>query len=403
MKASKPCIYFVILCCLSFGGTAQTFEWKANLGKVDSAGFYQIPIQPATTALIKSDLSDLRLIDERGKNVPFIVQQKSVAQAAAFVPFPIVGNRTDSNNTTLEVDVNASAGTDYLHLVITNTAVERAASISGSNDRKQWFIIKENLRLINTDDAIGTDRFVQSINYPFNRYRYLKLVIANSKSDPLNILQAGVYRASSGSNRETYLGNPATTFTQNDSNQTTVVHIVNAASYVADRISWRIEGPKFYKRDARIFVQGRDRKGRQFLSSFQVVSGQQQAVSLPSVKSKEYWIEVDNGDNPPLTFSNITTAQLQRSLIAYLDGGTGYYLLAGNPAAAAPRFDLAGFRDSIPAVVPALNYGPLVDTSSSVTAATNDKKWLWPAIIVMVAALGWLTFRLIGDVKRSGV
>ena len=403
MKASRQGICFVILCCLSFGGTAQTFNWKASLGKVDSAGFYQIPIQPATTALIKSDLSDLRLIDERGKNVPFIVQQRSAAQAAAFVPFPIVGNRTDSNNTMLEVDVNASAGTDYLHLVITNTAVERAASISGSNDRKQWFIIKENLTLINADDAIRSDRFVQSINYPFNRYRYLKLVIANSKSDPLNILQAGVYGTSAGLAGDTYLGNPANTFIQKDSNQTTVLHVVNAAPYLTDRIHWKIGGPRFYKRDARIFVADADGKARQFLSSFQVVSGGQQAVSLPSVKSKEYWIEVDNGDNPPLAFSNITTAQLQRSLIAYLDGGTEYYLLAGNPAATAPRFDLAGFRDSIPALVPALSYGPLVNTSSSVATNTDDRKWLWPAIIIMVAALAWLTFRLIGDVKRSGV
>jgi hypothetical protein len=111
-------------------------------------------------------------------------------------------------------------------------------------------------------------------------------------------------------------------------------------------------------------------------------------------------VEIDNGDDLPLQVLSVKTQQEQRSVVSYLQPGTRYTLLAGNERAGAPRFDLAGFRDSIPRVLPPLQHArPLLRVQGKAKPA--NKNLLWGAIIVMVSALAFFSFRLIRDMNRE--
>lgn len=399
MKRNRVGLSILLSCLIPVFCNAQQFEWKAPLAKVATSGFYRVALQPALTANLKSDLSDVRVVDINKKNVPYIIRRNNGGRAS-FVSFPILRNITDSTGTIIELDVSESAGTHQVDLVIANTAVERYTLLSGSNDRKQWYVIKENLVLTNSGEG-RSDQFVQSLQYPFNRYPYLKLVIGNRKTDPVNILKAGIYLTRPGINEEEYVSNPVSSVTQNDSIGTTILQVSNNAFHFIDRIEFLVVGPKFYKRKAKLFVASKN-NSKDLVAEFDIISNPPSAFLVPSLKVKEFRIEIENGDSPPLEFTGVITGQVQKNLFTYLEKEKEYHLLAGNGQAAAPRFDLEAFRDSIPAKIPELNYGPLVPNEKKYTSEAVSRKWVWPAILVMLGMLGLLTFRLLRDVKSSG-
>jgi hypothetical protein len=79
-----------------------------------------------------------------------------------------------------------------------------------------------------------------------------------------------------------------------------------------------------------------------------------------------------------------------------------YQLVAIDPPAAAPVYDLEQFRDRLPALIPSLTYGP-VETTVMVKDESISRNWLWPAIIGMILVLGLLTYRLTGEMRKKGM
>ncbi|MBL0036316.1 MAG: hypothetical protein IPP26_11305 [Flavobacteriales bacterium] len=78
--------------------------------------------------------------------------------------------------------------------------------------------------------------------------------------------------------------------------------------------------------------------------------------------------------------------QLQRSLIAPLTAGITYALTTGDPQANAPHFDIAHFRDSLPAPIDTLTLAALSAIPTPVSAEKPfdpSTLWLWIAILVV--------------------
>ncbi len=66
----------LLFCYLSFCCTAQTAGYKfyAPLDSVKTAGFYNIEITPELSAHLKTDYSDLRIVNDSGKWVPHLLR-----------------------------------------------------------------------------------------------------------------------------------------------------------------------------------------------------------------------------------------------------------------------------------------------------------------------------------------
>jgi hypothetical protein len=405
MYRHKTILLLLTFCILSHLLPAQEFKVKAALDTVAIPGFYKIPVLPELTAYTKADLSDLRIKDNNNKQVPFIIRQSlPIIPAGAFLEFPILKTTTDSLTTTIELACPVKTGNDHLSLIIANNAVERYISISGSNNRQQWFIIDEHIHLSSSgQDASGS--FVQSVYFPFSRYPYYKIVINNALTDPLNISKAGIYTSKINSGTQHFRENPPVSFAQKDSsNGLSYITIYQKDAYLLDRVVMNLDGPKYYKRTAHIYyLTG---KGiRNYIKSFEMNSGQLPVVSTGPVKAKSLLIEIENNDNPPLKVQAIKTEQSSKDVVAFLEKGKTYFILAGNESVKAPQYDLLQFRDSIPNQLTSLSYNNLQPTEVTVQRKEifNWSNWLWPAIIITLLALGFLTYKLLADMKRSGI
>ncbi|MEI6947157.1 hypothetical protein V9K67_08175 [Paraflavisolibacter sp. H34] len=404
-KNNRAAGILLLLGLTALEASAQDFRVQAPLEPVPSPGFYRIPLQPALTAYARADLSDVRISEGGKTQVPYLLRRSTAAPAGtALTPFPVLRNSlTDSGQTVLELAVQGVEGTDRLALLIANTAAARYTALSGSHDRRRWYTIDDHILLRPAgDDRNGS--VVQSIFFPFSRYPYLRLRMENGRADPLNILQAGVYRDTAAQPPSLYVANPAPTFRQTDSSDGfSYITIRSPEPYLVDRLELQLGGPPFYSRPAMLFDSVSGPGGRRsalLLTSFDLTSGRPAAVDLGSLKTTALLLKVDNGDNPPLKVTRVQTGQLQRSLVAYLQPGKTYYLQAGNEKAAAPRYDLAQFADSIPPSLHSLTYGPLTVNGKDRPEAQRqaEGRWLWPAVLLMVGVLGFLTYRLTGEV-----
>lgn len=399
-------VFFAILFC-SFAQVlaAQEFQVKAALEKVSIQGFYKIPVRPDLTAHVKTDLSDLRITDHQHKQVPFIIRHSfPIISSSSFIEFPIIKTTTDSVATTLEVACPIDKGNDHISLVIANHAVERSITISGSNDRQQWFIIEDHILLSSSgQDERGS--FVQSVQFPFSKYSYYKLVINNAHTDPLNIIKTGIYTSQTETGTQLFTANPPLNFVQKDSsNGTSYITLNQKEAYHLERIVLQIDGAKYYKRVAHLY-QLADKRMKNHIATFEIASNRLPAVSFGTIKAKNLLIEIENKDNPPLVVTAIRTEQSKRDLVAYLENGESYFIMAGNERIQAPQYDLMQFRDSIPAQLAILSYKDIQPAGVTVRnrILPDTRYWLWPAILIVISALGFLTYKLLADMKRSGI
>lgn len=405
MRRYRQFFIVVFICSLVNMVYAQKFEVKAAVEPVGISKFYKIPVRPDLTAHIKADLSDLRITDQNNKQVPFIIRSSlPVISDGSFIEFPILKTSTDSTATTMEVACSIDKGNDHISLIIANNAVERYITISGSNDRKQWFIIDDHILLTSSaQDELGS--FVQSVYFPFSKYRYYKLVIDNAHTDPLNVIKTGIYTSITDGGKQLFTDNPPLSYVQKDSsNGTTYIMVNQKEAYHLNRVILNLDGAKYYKRIAHLF-QMPDKGKKQHVVSFEIASNHLPILSFATLKAKNLLIEIENKDNPPLKVLAVKTEQISKDLVAYLEKGESYMIMAGNEKIEAPQYDLLQFRDSIPSQLASLSYKDIEPGKATVQRKflPDMSNWLWPAILIVISALGFLTYKLLADMKRSGV
>lgn len=399
MKRLKKTVLalFVFVCPFA---QAQNFAWKSNLDTVLQTGFYSIRPSPQWRAVLKADLSDVRILDEKRRAVPFLIKQTRSDSVSLFVNFPILKNVTDSVFNTLELEVLNGSTIDRLDLVLGNTAVERKASLSGSNDRKRWFIIDENLFLKNKT-GYGKERFMQSLAIPLVRYRYLKLQIRNRGTDPLRVEDAGVYVGTMAKETAVHFEKPALFQQRDSSDGYTYIRVKQKADYPVEKIRLVLSGPKFFARQMTVF-RGETATGTETIVAGTLYSGADGLREIGLRKMKSFLMTIENGENPPLQVDSVAIQFTEQALVAYLEKEKRYSLVGGDSSLAAPAYDLALFRDSIPAKLPSLNHGPLLPfAQNETTVAKGNNRWLWPSIIGAVLLLGFLTAQLLREVKRK--
>jgi hypothetical protein len=396
-------VYTILMCRLP-GFGQQQFRYTAELDTIATSGFYAITISPQLSTFVKTDLADIRIIDNNKQWAPHILQFSETALLGElFTPFPIVQNIvTDSGKNSLVIENTEAAGIYNLKLFLKNAAVSRTAVLSGSNNRLDWFIIDDQISIGRSYEVLK-DEYVQEVNFPLAKYRYLKIIIDNMHNDPLLITKAGFY-AKPRNASIVYQDNPTPAFAQKDSSKYSYIEVRQSGNYQFDRVSLEVGGSKFYSRDMQIVLPRISKFGNlipsQVLGDFKLMSDMPASFELPRTKAPVFFIVIRNADNPPLKIEKVFTQQQPVSLVTYLDKGKRYSLIFGDSLASFPDYDLRIFKDSIRSVHP-LNYRNVqaIKKDNGKYTASNNNWLVWASIIFAGAVLSILTYRLTGDLK----
>jgi hypothetical protein len=397
----------LLVCCLciALGASAQkTFNYAAKVGPVDTPGFYSIALQPDLVAESKADLSDLRLIDDSGHFVPYVLAQGQppwMDNSAPYFAFPAVAARSAADSGTTYVVKNiAPAPVNNLFIKLKNAAVERTLNLFGSDDLIHWYVIEENIAIQPAASANGSD-YDQQLSFPPSNYHYIKLMVNDKHKGSIKFLAAGTYQQRSLPVKYSEIAGAK--FVKKDSGKNTYITISLAGNYWVDMITLGIKAPKFYNRNVSIYdISGRQRE----LLSTDAIRSDIKGVLPVEVKTSKLLLEIDNEDSPPLSVAQVSLFQTERSALAYLEAGKAYQLLTGDPNAVAPSYDLKFFTDSARNRALKINHGSVKKNTlyvAPVSAAkpTNERGvFIWAAIAVALLLLTLLTLKMAGDVKK---
>ncbi|MDB5279478.1 MAG: hypothetical protein JWR61_4433, partial [Ferruginibacter sp.] len=300
--------------------------------------------------------------------------------------------------------------TSNVGLTIKNTAAKRFCTLSGSDDKKNWFVINDSILLnpsAERDSAVNTIR----IDFPPSSYQYFRIIIFNDNKDPFNIRDI-VQESHPGSPKipvNKILQNPVPAIVQKDSGKISYVKIIQQKAYHFNNISFKLSGPKYFYRQASLYVptgdSGSFSNPGKLIQSFTVSNNSTLQFKLPLINPGVFYLLINNDDNLPLIVNNINTASDYGYLVAYLEKGDGYKLIMDNPAATKPAYDLSHLNSAISSDSnQTLSTREIIAANEKIIPAVIQKnnKWLlWTAIAVILLLLLFFTKKMITEVDKT--
>jgi len=392
-------------------GKAQTegYYYHAKIDSVKTSGFYQIDLGPALNAHIKTDFSDIRIVNDAGKWIPHVLDGSvgPFGYIGTPVNIPVEFETTTSSPATTEMILKGNdAFIAAFDINVKNTSATRVAKLSGSDNKQNWFVIVDSLLLLpEIAEKPGETRF--HIDFPACNYKYYKLVIDNKANDPVNFMGITTPIYVKGGERMFLAENPKTAVFQKDSGKISYIRVSQEADYHVNQLGMKVLGAKYYYRRLEVYLPADNSHSFStlgtLLQSFYFSNNSSLDFVLPRVNPKVFYLLIYNEDNPPLKVEAVSTKSNTRSLTAYLEKGVRYELIMDNPSAIMPDYDLSKLNNIIPDSVQLLNTENIIPFERKETILSKEKnnKWiLWVAIAIAIIILLFFTQRMLKEVDK---
>jgi hypothetical protein len=405
----KLLVAFVLM--LSAPVLAQDTVGVASVPKVERAGFYRIKLSPALVSYSTPGFANARITDSAGKEVPYLARQEWYNfSALTFREYKMEQRAVKGCCTHLILHNPDRKKIDNISLQIRNADAYKDASLAGSDDQKQWYVLRESFEFYPINGIDQTTE-MRAVDFPLSDYSFYKLSIDDSLSAPLNIIRAGYYETSNEAGRYSEIAGIKMK-TEINADKETVITLKMDTTALIDRVALQLTGPAFYHRTATVFARrwetdprGKETDYLQELESFTLNSRQESSVSLGSVRAQELVIKIRNDDNPPLETKGAQLFQLNRYLVAYLEPSVEYRVQVGGKDQLPPVYDLAYFQDSIPDMPAQVVAGDFVLHAKPVARPSftlfTNRNIIWVAIILVVGLLGYMSRKLIREVSAK--
>lgn len=208
-----------------------------------------------------------------------------------------------------------------------------------------------------------------------------------------------------------WLAIPGGAMTKLDSNDKhSYITLKYIEAYQVDWLAFTVRSPVFYKREAQIAAEGAQPGEWTWITNI-VIDPRHLRFRIPVVKTRRLRIDIANADNAPLTIDRVAGFQAARYLLTYLQADSVYQVLAGNPQAAAPEYDLKYFTDSLnkmPQMLVPGHVEPARIPVQPVAAAEGSKAvtgrssglLLWSSLLAVLLLLIYFSIRMVRAIAQ---
>ena len=389
------------------------FQYKADIQRVNSTGFYDIFIPPTVTCKLNYKFSDIRIYDVRGKEVPYIRDtEENRFKTAKKQKLRIIQNEHKVANRYTIVMIHNPDRISFSNFafIIKNTDVPIWMNISASNDLKDWHIQKNNVRYQKEfSDSATAQLLINDI--PETNYEYYRVIFFDYNREPIIVLNAYTYYVEK--KQKQYVEVPKPVFYQDDTTeaQKTIVKIVFSQPQYIDKIVFKIKSPEFYLRHAELTKRDTSTGKRIKLhyslrnkQDFYLCSDSSNELFLSRYFAKELYLVVENNNNEPLHFSDIRAYQLKEHLIAKLYRGKHYIIRFGNQNVPAPIYDLKYFVNKIPPnrqEITVTNIVKLSNPQNDVRQLYIRPIYLWITLIIVLIFMIIISIKIFSKHKTD--
>lgn len=384
---------------------------KGALDTISQDGFHKLMLTPEMRAATNENFNYLRIIDAQKLEIPYVLIYNTDKSFSIFNSIKITSNTAIKDSITAIIIENSEGLIEEtLTLQIANTNSYKNYSISGSDNKLDWFGLVSNRTLTALSSSTKT-AVEKTIFFPLNNYKYLRIIFNDKNSLPIKILDVGVYKSGffiqnlievDGFSRETI---------SDKNRKVTQLTFKSEKAHRIDRISFKIN-TEFFLRNVKVIVKKTHKVNKQVeiydqvVDEFQLNSKNKNTFVLNALHEKEFRIEIENQDNPPLVVESIQLYQKPIFLVANLKQNKKYELMIDH-SLKKPSYDLGNFisnkTDAIDDVfVPNFSKVKRNKESLKTPAFWETTIFMWLCIVLGAFLIVYFALGLLKDLNREG-
>ena len=386
------------------------WQYKKQIAVSDIEGIGRVKIDVEVYNNAKYDLSDLRVIDDDGKEVPYKLETlKSEKEAVCFEPRMYNLSSVPYEYTVFYLDVGEENKTiNRLRIETPDRNFRKKVAIWGSDDGMNWLLIRDDASIFSFyNEEYRTS--LTDINFPETRRRFFKIVIRDKEEKPLRISGCLVY------DEKTFkvsLGNvPFKVLSREENSQKKRTEIT--LDFIYKNIPKKEVNLKFspdrYHRS--VWVYGSDdAEDWQFLSSGVIYlynkENKNNVINFPETKNRYFKLYIYNQDDPPIKIDDMSVKINQRFINFPVKRNKKYYLFYGNSDSKRPLYEfekLLSFMGTEKKVLLNLGDEQLNEKFSRIKEVIMKEETflIWLMIAFVIVALGYLIFKSLKGINEK--
>jgi len=413
----------------------EGWAWERAIELDNSAsGFVRLPIDAEVFDESQASLQDLRVLDPGGNLVPHVLKWTSAEDTTntKWRDVTMINSVFQPESySRVTLDFGESVRKNLVRVQLSNENFRRRLSIEGSGDNVNWNVVTENRWLFDIHQQ-GRVFVMDTIQFPVNDFRYLRLTVDNMADDPRRVTIERVESAiREVVEKKSLVLVPATeveTSFDEDTRESVIDIDLGLKNLPVAMIDIQIEDPHFFRG---VSVSGRNsvveevrrktevgwdtverdtpwsalHRGVLFRIHDEGSIDENTVIEGISGPYRYLQMRVDNGDNPPLDVSEVRVFRREAGLVFESDGAGPYRLIGGNPDAPAPRYDLGrsivgvGMQDLPMTRLAAMTR--LIPTEKQLPWTERNAVLIWVVLIAAVSAMAVLVVRSLKSLSQA--
>ena len=420
----KKNLKYIFLSLVFFGTTAYAdfnlldWEYRSKIagGANTEKGFVTLELPSSLFSYLKSDLSDLRVVNQEGE-VPYMVAVEKGESSVQSIPSRIFNLSSGGDTTSFVLDTGSKG---ELHNSVTiQTSSEnfrRIVEIEGSGDQLVWRTLNPRGQIF--DYTVRDIKSVAvrdtTVYYPEGAFRYLRVSIFDRGEAPLKISGASVSRQVSLAAREISY-TPSVAVSQNADDKTTEVILDLGAKGIPHRKVAIETANENFSRAVQISESGDKNNWRAigyayvFSVNTPKFTGSNLEFSYPESNNRYLKLSILNRDDRPIAISGVKITGLVRRILFNFDPSKEYFIYLGNPDAKRPQYDIESISQYVDFNLINQVSASSVEKNSSFKEKTlplpplsERSPYVLPTVLgIAVAILAFLLLRLLTNLKKN--
>ena len=405
MKPNKILAFLI----LAANGILAQPNTTAKINVVAKSGLHKMSLPAEIRSFSKEDLGDFRILDTKEIEIPYyILQGNNRSTSSLFSEFKILSRTAIPKKETSIIFENNQTSIAEITLSISNSDVTKPYSISGSNDQKEWFGLV-NKAVLSELENIEDITVFKTISLPLSSYQYLKIDLNDTKTLPINILKIGFFTHKTNTADLVEIKTKSNKTMQIQAQKKTLIHVAFEYPQIVNQINFTVSNPNLFQRNARIYVnkktviKHKTKRYQETLSNFELNSNQNNSFTIHQLFEKDFFIEIENQDNQPLTFAIIQFFQNPITIITDLKANENYSIQTGNPELNHPEYDLENFKNNISTNLPEATIHDIKHLTAKENKIKTQSFWqqawfMWLCIGLGGIVIAYFSINLVKDV-----
>ena len=399
-QIKRSVILLLVFFCIKLHANNQDRYYRSI--DVKDTGWHALLLPPEIYLRAKADLSDVRIYkitDKDSLEVPYIRMTNEFPEAVLWSNLKLFNTVKSGSRSFVSVELQKGKSI-VLDLKFNSLNFDIVATVEGSNDGINWFLISDSLRFLALHK--GNDFYnYTKCSLDDIEFRFLRIAYPNSNNLNLNIVLQRTRKE-----EEVELSNVSlkviSTETKNKvSTFTFRLDVPQEISKIIPAVVFQGE----YDRHFTLYGYHDSIEGNKkwIKNYFEIANGRlnsygDNSIAFSPELVKGFELRINNDDNISLNMSSVKGSIFPVLLKTYFSDLNGRYVVAyGDHSLSTPNYDLATFKSRIPLLTDTLSVLaektiPFVVKRPLFSLPDN---LLWFVLLAIIVLLTFFTFKMI--------